>query len=124
MGVNRHEDLVVWQLADRLFAAILELAELPSVRRDSKLCDQIRASGRSISANIAEGFRRYSLGDFIRFLRYAHGSLAETQTYVREVQHRGLASPDQIAKLNELAARTGAALTALLRSLRRIDQRK
>lgn len=46
------------------------------------LCDQIRRSVSSISANIAEGFARQTLKDKVHFYYIATGSLTETQNHI------------------------------------------
>lgn len=50
--------------------------------KDFGLRDQIRRSGVSIVANIAEGFGRRSDKEFANFLNIAHGSAAETQSHL------------------------------------------
>jgi len=47
---------------------------------DFKLRSQIADAAQSISANISEGYGRRSVGEYIQFLYYALGSLAETMT--------------------------------------------
>lgn len=44
----------------------------------------------SISANIAEGFGRYSKKDKVRFYRISLGSLEETGDWIRKAQRREL----------------------------------
>jgi four helix bundle protein len=47
------------------------------------IIDQSRRASVSIPTNIAEGFGRNSRKEFLRFLRYAMGSLFEIQTHLR-----------------------------------------
>jgi four helix bundle protein len=47
---------------------------------DLRLRSQLADSAQSVSANISEGYGRRSVGEYIQFLYYALGSLAETMT--------------------------------------------
>jgi len=49
----------------------------------------------SISANIAEGFGRYSKKDKIKFYRYSFGSLKESFDWNQKAKVRGLFSDEQ-----------------------------
>jgi len=82
--VERFEDLVAWQKARALTADIYRISSSDRFARDFALRDQIRRSAISVPSNIAEGFERWSLGEFHRFLTYAKGSCGElkTQLYI------------------------------------------
>ena len=81
--IRKHKDLKVFQLS---FEAGLEIFELtkkfPKEERYS-LTDQIRRSSRSVSANIAEAWRkrRYPKS-FISKLSDSESEAAETQTWL------------------------------------------
>jgi len=49
----------------------------------------------SISANIAEGFGRYSKKDKIKFYRYAFGSMKESQDWALKAKFRKLITDEQ-----------------------------
>jgi four helix bundle protein len=71
--------LIVWQKA-------IELSELvwatvfTENKIDFKLRLQVADAAQSVSANISEGYGRRSLNEYIQFLYYALGSLAEPMT--------------------------------------------
>ena len=69
MGVRRFEDLVAWQLAHQLSLEVFAATETGPASRDFKFRDQVRDSAASAGRNIAEGFGRFSPGDFARFLK-------------------------------------------------------
>ena len=71
----------------------------------------------SAAPNIAEGFRRYTHPEFIRFLRYAFASIGETQTRLEEGCHRGYFTARELTEIFTLARRAGAATTSLIKSL-------
>jgi four helix bundle protein len=71
--------LVVWQRAMDLFALVWQLS-YKEASIDFKLRSQVADAAQSISANISEGFVRRSINEYIQFLYYALGSMAETMT--------------------------------------------
>ena len=71
--------LIVCQRAMDLFELVFKMVFNES-DIDFKLRSQIADSAQSISANISEGYGRRSVNEYIQFLYYALGSLAETMT--------------------------------------------
>jgi len=71
--------LIVWQKAIRLFELVWKISFIES-KIDFKLRSQFADATQSISSNIAEGYGRRSINEYIQFLYYALGSLAETMT--------------------------------------------
>jgi len=71
--------LIVWQKAMQLFELAFRMVFIES-KIDFKLRSQIADAAQSISANISEGYGRRSVGEYIQFLYYALGSLAEAMT--------------------------------------------
>jgi four helix bundle protein len=72
-------DLVVWQRAHALALAVYHLtATFPKAELFS-LTSQLRRAAVSVSANIAEGYKRWTPADQRHFFTMAAGSLAETQ---------------------------------------------
>jgi four helix bundle protein len=78
-GVNRFEDLVMWQRARRLANLIYRLTGESSFR-DPDLRSQMRRAAVSVMSNVAEGFGRGSNEELLYFLYIAKGSLAEVQS--------------------------------------------
>ncbi len=80
METSDFKELRIWQQSMDLVTDIYTLLDkLPNVERYA-LADQIRRSSVSVPSNIAEGQRRNSNKDFIRFLSISRGSLAELET--------------------------------------------
>ena len=69
--------LEAWQRGMDLFVMAFRLSANVS---DLKLKSQFRDATQSVSANIAEGYGRRSLPEYLQFLYIAKGSLAETLT--------------------------------------------
>jgi len=71
---------VVWQRAMDLVAEAYQLTQrFPSEERYG-LVQQVKRSVVSIPSNIAEGHGRDHLGDYLRHLSIANGSLMELET--------------------------------------------
>lgn len=81
-GFARFEDIQAWQKARKVTKRIYEITSGSNFSKDFGLRDQIRRSGVSIMANIAEGQGRRSTKEFANFLNIAHGSVAETQSHL------------------------------------------
>ena len=82
MDVKSYKDLVVWQKAMDMTSLVYQVtAELPADERFG-LISQARRAAVSVPANLAEGHRRSSTKDYLRFVAIAAGSLAELETLV------------------------------------------
>ncbi|MDE6632779.1 MAG: four helix bundle protein [Muribaculaceae bacterium] len=80
MLTSDFKDLRIWKQSMDIVSDIYMLLDnLPNFERYA-LADQIRRSSVSVPSNIAEGQRRNSNKDFIRFLSISRGSLAELET--------------------------------------------
>jgi four helix bundle protein len=118
MVARRFEDLVAWQLAHRLQDEVFAFTARSPCVRDVKFCDQIRASSRSATANIAEGFGRYYPTEMYRFLRIAAASLQETKNHLRDANDRGYLADDAHTTLLRLTLRALKATTRLIAYLK------
>jgi len=82
MEIKSYKDLAVWQKAmDMTSLAYRVTSDLPVDERFG-LISQTRRAAVSVPTNIAEGHRRASTKDYLRFLSIAAGSLAEVETLV------------------------------------------
>jgi len=81
--ILRHQDLLVYQKAIEAAMIIFELSRSFPKEETYSLTDQVRRSSRSVSANIAEAWRkrRYEAA-FIAKLSDSEGEAAETQTWI------------------------------------------
>lgn len=82
--VERFEDLIAWQKARQLVAAICRATSVGGFAKDFGLRDQIQRAAVSVVSNIAEGFERGSRSEFHQFLVVSKASAAEvrSQLYV------------------------------------------
>ncbi len=83
MSRRGFEGLEVWQKARRLMIEIHErMVPLLPPKEKWGLARQVRASSKSVMANIAEGYGRYYFQDNVRFCYVARGSLDETTNHL------------------------------------------
>ncbi|MEP6956867.1 MAG: four helix bundle protein, partial [Chthoniobacterales bacterium] len=93
--------LIVWQKAIQLFQLIWKLA-YEEAAIDFKLRSQVADSAQSIAANISEGYGRRSAKEYIQFLYYALGSMAETMTRTIGLASVGLIEDERFQEFNLL----------------------
>ena len=69
--------LIVWQKAMELFQLVWTIV-FKEEKIDFELRSQLADAAQSVSGNISEGYGRRSISEYIQFLYYALGSMAET----------------------------------------------
>jgi len=116
--VRSYRDLRVWQQG----MVLAEVSYLSSslLPRDERfgLTPQIRRAAGAVPANIAEGHGREHLGDYLRFLSIANGSLMELETHVLLAVRLGFATPEQAHNLFVQGGEVGRMLSRLISSLK------
>jgi four helix bundle protein len=83
------------------------------------LVQQVKRSVVSIPSNIAEGHGRDHLGDYLRHLSVANGSLMELETQLLIAVRLGYIEQNDATKLFEGTAQVGQLLAGLVRALKR-----
>ena len=84
------EDLKVWQKAHKLVIKIYRLTKGFPRNEMFGLTSQLRRAAVSVPANIAEGFKRVTIPDKLRFFNMAQASLEEVRYYlilVRDLEY-------------------------------------
>jgi four helix bundle protein len=124
-SLRGHRDLIVWQKAMRLFVGTWRLARgLPSPEMHD-LASQLRRTSLSIPSNIAEGFGRDHLGDYLRSLSISRGSSAELDTQLLGVKVLFRQLKIQTSDLLDLDDEVSRMLAVLSRKLRlKTDHRR
>ena len=110
-------DLRAYQLAKKLAHLVYE-ATSSFPKGEYRLISQMRGSAVSAFGNIAEGYGRNALGDYLRFCEIARGSLSELGSYLEFCQERNKLQPAQAAQILDTYNHTWNTLGALLRSLK------
>jgi four helix bundle protein len=108
--------LLAWQKADELASETYRaLNDAPA---DRWLKSRTVRAAISVPANIAEGYGRGSLGDYVRFLDIARGSLAELEYYPLFLTREGILETSRAAHLDSLQRETARLLHGLWKSLK------
>jgi four helix bundle protein len=79
----------------------------------------MRTAAVSIPSNIAEGHGREHLGDYLRLLSIANGSLMELETQLIIAEQLDLLHPGVVGEVLKESAELGMMLAGLIRSLKR-----
>jgi four helix bundle protein len=109
--------LRAYQLARQLAHMVYEAtSDFP--RGEYRLVGQMRGAAVSVYGNIAEGYGRHAIGDYIRFCEIARGSLAEVGSYLEFCQERTMLADEHSARLQSTYNHAWNTLGALIRSLR------
>ena len=117
MVIRHYKDLFAWQLGQDLKLEVYRiLRSSKEAWGDFGYRRQVVDAVRSVPANVAEGFRRCSPGDFMRFLDYSMGSLGEIETHLRDGVDLGYFTADRCQSAFRLARRCGKACNGLKQS--------
>ena len=109
--------LIAWQKAQELAVSVLnELAKLPSGKQVDLVGAQLARSVGSVSANIAEGYGRFSPGAYRNHLSIARGSLFETESWIDLLSRTGYLSGETNSLLVARCSEVGRLLTTLMRN--------
>lgn len=111
-----YRDLKVWHKAMDLVDEVYDL--LPLLPDDERyaLASQLRRASISVPSNIAEGYGRGSVKDYVRFLWMANGSLKELETQMLIGRRQNYWSKEQLRPAWDLSQETGKMLLGLIRS--------
>ena len=126
MGVRRVDELAAFQFAVELKLHVYELMDgSRSAQQDLRFRGQLFEAVSGVDHCMAEGFARFSPGEFAQFLRYALASLEETEKRLNDGIQRRYFAPESCALSFIWARRCRAATRALHASQRRrIEEEK
>lgn len=116
-NINRgYIKLDVWKKSIKLFKLVNELfSDTKTITY--KLKNQVLDSTQSISSNIAEGYCRRHLNEYIQYLYIALGSTGETITRIIGLKVMEFINDDEFDNFDELHYEVENKLIALLKSL-------
>jgi len=106
--------LEVWQRGMDLFEMSFRLA---GPVKDFKLKSQFTDAAQSVSANVAEGYGRRSLAEYLQYLYIAKGSLGEALTRAAGLWRVKIISDPDFAEFDTLHYEVENKLLKLIESL-------
>jgi len=115
--INGYRDLLVWQRAMDLVIEAYGLAKRFPGEERYALAQQLRRAAVSVPSNIAEGHGRKHLGDYVRHVSIARGSLMEMETQLSIAGRMGYISNEEEERVITQASEVGRMLSGLLRAL-------
>jgi four helix bundle protein len=115
--INRFEDIIAWQKARELNKLIYEATLSTPFVKDFALVNQIRKSSISVLSNIAEGFERRGVQEFIHFLNIAKASNAELRSQLYAASDLGYISVEKGNNLISRATEISKMLSGLIKYL-------
>ncbi|HBH87856.1 MAG TPA: four helix bundle protein [Syntrophaceae bacterium] len=115
--LNSYKDLIVYQKGYSLSLKIYKVTiDYPHDERFG-LISQMRRSAVSIPCNIAEGYSRKNIKEYLQFLYIAYGSCSELETLLSLSKDLGLLNSDKYTKLYGLQEEVSKLLNGLIKSL-------
>jgi four helix bundle protein len=117
--VYKVEELPVFSYAQEFSNAVTAILQRSTLRKNSKVYDQIVDANESITANIDEGFVQQSDEGFVKFLYYSKGSIAEVMRRLRRAALRGHVSREEVAALQPKAEELGRMIGGFIKYLRK-----
>ena len=76
------KDIVAWRKAHLFVLQVYQITRSFPAEERYGLCSQFQRAAVSIPANIAEGYKKLSQADKLRFLNISQGSLEECRYYI------------------------------------------
>ncbi|MBA2647876.1 MAG: four helix bundle protein [Pyrinomonadaceae bacterium] len=110
-----HRDLKVYQLAYRLAMEIFQESKTFPKEERYSLSDQIRRSSRSVTANIAEGFRKRQYPNmFVSKLADSDAEATETQVWLDFAHDCGYITSERYEQLTKSYEEIGRMLSSMM----------
>ena len=112
MSTFTFQEIYAWQKAHEFSLLVYQITkDFPPDERFG-LSSQFRRAAVSIGANIAEGYKKPSKQDKLRFLNIAEGSMAECMNYIILSKDLNYINDQQFLQLSATIESAGRLLTA------------
>ncbi len=108
-------ELDVYKLAEELSDRVWNNFDQWPLKVQKTVGHQIIRAADSISANLAEGYGRFTPAERKLFYRYARGSFEETKAWLRKLIRRGIIT-EEANRYKNIIDELGPKLNAFIRS--------
>ncbi len=115
--IESYKDLEVWKKGIRFTIEIYDITKNFPVNEQFGLTNQIRRAVSSVPANIAEGYGRGSVKNYIQFLKTSRGSLNEVETFLYIGHGLNYLDKSNLDRLIEKTTELGKMLNGLIKKL-------
>lgn len=115
--VSTYKDLIAWQKGISLVTDIYSLTKSFPAEERYGLVSQLNRAVVSVPANIAEGWGRESLKNYLQFLRTSRGSLYEVETLIIISHNLKLCASDDFSRISIMIEEVSKILSGLIKSL-------
>lgn len=112
------QELLAWQAAHAFVLEVYKTTALFPKHERFALSPQFERAAVSIAANIAEGYRKMSKADKLRFMNIAQGSLEECRYYIILSRDISYIDDDCCIKLNTLIENASRLLNAYSKKIK------
>jgi four helix bundle protein len=116
--IRGYRGLRVYQEAELLAVEVIRVTQKYPDAEVFGAVSQSRRAAISIISNIAEGFRRFSRKDYVRFLKMAYGSCGELEAQMSLASKVGWIDPGEYEKIVVMIDTVSRWIWRLMESLR------
>jgi len=115
--IRSYKDLIVYQKAYKLALEVYKVTDNYPNEEKYGLVSQMRRCAVSIPSNIAEGYRRNHIKEYIQFLHISFGSCSELETLLSLSKDLGYIDDSFYLELYDNQEDVSKLLRGLIRSL-------
>ncbi|MBR6963460.1 MAG: four helix bundle protein [Prevotella sp.] len=112
------KDILAWQFAHQFVLQVYIVCKTFPPNEQFGLVSQFQRAAVSIAANIAEGYRKLSKADKLRFLNISQGSLEECRYYILLAFDLGYIDRNTEDSLNQIIEKTSWYLNAYCKAIK------
>jgi four helix bundle protein len=123
--IGDFKELRVWQEARKLRAAVYRITQSFPKEEAYGLISQMRRAAVSVTANLAEGYGRFSYQENVQFCRQSRASIYELRDHFTTALDAAYVSNEQYRELEDQAMHVVRLANGYIRStLKLLDEKK